>query len=241
MAIDENTNLDEIPEDVEEAAPEEEQVEEVEQEEEAPEADEEEEVAPVEAQGAKQGAAQQGESRAQKRIRAQQEENNRLREEAAAAKAQADLLRLQFEQSQRVQQQAAHQRELEALPEDERWRRESNGILLSVQHQVADSNDRNSYTLAAMANPLMAEMAGAVEAELLKARQAGFNPSRQNCLLKLLGERALKGAAAAPAKKAAGKAKVAAARGVTPGLKSQVASGGKAAPSLAERLVGVRL
>lgn len=175
-------------------------------------------------------------SRARGRIQRIQDERRVAEDAAATARAEAALLRQQLAEAQRVRQEA----EDATLDPDERWRRAANAQLQQMQFQSVDAADRSSYLMKAQANPVYAQYSDRVEKMLKEARAQGINPEREAVLFRLLGQDSLARMAKAPAVKKAAAARVDAARGASPGIKSNVAQT-KSSTSLAERLKDIPL
>jgi hypothetical protein len=157
-------------------------------------------------------------------------------ERARLSDERAKLLELQMQQLQQMQYRAPPVDE--NLDPDEKWRRDANAAIQRSQFQTMDMVDKNSYAVKAITSPVYKRWENRVESELAKARQQGANPSRENILKYLLGESALgkiktPSPAKTPARTQAGKVTV-------PGGRSTV-SHGKTAPSVKERLMGVKL
>ena len=161
-------------------------------------------------------------------------ERKELAEKLRLTEERNRLLELQMQQGQRPAP-----KDDENLSEDEKWRRSANQEIARTQFQTFDAIDRNTYEMKSLSNPVYARWQERVEAELKKARVNGHNPPRENILKYLLGEAAL-GKIKAPAARGKTPARAAAERVTQPGGRSTV-SPGKKAPSLREKLMGVKL
>lgn len=176
-------------------------------------------------------------SRANERIRRIEAEKNELAQRLAAAEAR-DAERERVAAAERLRrQQEIDERDLDP---DERWRRQANQQIQAMQFQSQDSADRSNYVLKAQSNPIYAEYADRVEKTLKEARASGFNPEREAVLFRLLGMDTLAKRAQAPAVKKAAAQRVAAARGQSPGIKTNVAAT-KSTGNLEERLRDIPL
>ena len=168
---------------------------------------------------------------------------NRTAEAEAKAKMleeQAAFFRQQLEQSQRQFQQPQQQVD-EYLDPDEKWRRDMEARSNQMYAQMADMNDRTVYASKAAVSPVHAKYADRVEAELSKLRAQGQNAAREGILAYLIGQDAI-AAQGKPTKSAQrAKAQADAARGTTPGIRSNVQQTERAPSTAAERLKGVQL
>jgi hypothetical protein len=188
MALDEDTNLDEI-----QAAENEDQLAAGDDAEAGD--DNEEQLAAGDDAGGDDGseeapAATRGQTRMQRLAneRAQEREARvKAEAEALAARQQAEFYRQQVEAAQR--QQAAP--EDQYVDPDEKWRRDAQSTLERGLAQAADMQDKSDFTLKAVNNPLYAQYRDRVEAELNKLRMAGQNANRETIFKYLLGEDAV--------------------------------------------------
>lgn len=153
----------------------------------------------------------------------------------------AELLERQLELERQTRQQAqVRPIEDENLTELEKWQRQADQTIRQVQMQNADMSDKSDFLMQVSKNPSEAAYIDRVEQRLLEARKQGFNPRREDVLLRLMGEDARSKVKAAPAVKREAAARVKAATGKPVAAKSNVTSS-KAETSEFDRLRNIRL
>lgn len=154
-------------------------------------------------------------SRGQQRIQALANEK-RLAEERAKLFEQ----QLEYERQQRAPQK---QQEEENLTELEKWQRQADATIRQVQFNNLDMQDRSDFLMSVSKNPAEAAYIERVEQRLNEARRQGFNPKREDVLLRLMGEDSRKKLQAAPAVKRQAAERVKAATGKPLANKANVA------------------
>lgn len=154
-------------------------------------------------------------TRGQQRIQA-------LANEKRLAEQRAELLEREL---QHVRQQAApvKQQEEENLTDLEKWQRQADHTIRQVQFQNMDMQDRSNFLTAVSKSPAEAAYIDRVEQTLAEARQKGFNPSREDVLIRLMGLDARNKIKSAPAVKRDAAQRVSAAKGKPLANKSNVA------------------
>ena len=197
------------------------------------------ELNPVEQTEELEQAEQTPQSRREARVQKLANERAEALAEAKLAKEQAEFYRRQAEQLAQQRQQTPPADDVYLDP-DEKWRRESQAMLQRGLAQSQDMADKAEFALASVKSTLKAKYADRVEAELQKARSAGFNPTREQVYLVLLGRDVdANHGKPTPAAQAA-KKRVDAAKTTTPGARSNVAAP-RGDKSLEERLSGMIL
>lgn len=190
-------------------------------------------------------------TRGQARIQALANEKAQLAAERASEKAarelaeqRASLLERQLQEAQRSQKRAE---EDENLTDLEKWQRNANEEILRNKQEVLRSNamvadmaDKSDFLMAVSGKPHEMALAKRVEDKLAEARKNGFNPKREDVLIRLMGEDARKKANDAPAVKRDAADRVKAAAGKPLGSKSNVAKG-KTEETEEDRLKGITL
>lgn len=156
-------------------------------------------------------------TRGQQRIQA-------LANEKKLAEQRASLLerQLELERQQRSQPQQRPQEE-ENLSDLEKWQRQADATIRQVQQQNMDMQDRSDFLTQVSKNPSEAAYIERVEQTLVEARNAGFNPKREDVLIRLMGLDARSKAKAAPTVKRDAAQRITAAKGKPLAGKSNVA------------------
>jgi len=175
-------------------------------------------------------------TRGQQRIQA-------LANEKKLAEQRAQLLekQLELERQQRLQaQQAQRPQEEENLTDLEKWQRQADQTIRQVQFQSLDMRDQSEFLMQVSKNPAEAAYIERVEQALIEARQAGFNPKREDVLIRLMGLDARAKVKQAPIVKRDAAQRVTAAKGKPLANKSNVAAT-KAESTEYDRLKDIRL
>jgi hypothetical protein len=154
-------------------------------------------------------------TRGQQRIQA-------LANEKKLAEQRADLLERQLE-IERQQRQQQRPQEEENLTDLEKWQRQADQTIRQVQLQNLDMQDRSDFLTQVSKNPSEATYIDRVEQKLVDARKQGFNPKREDVLIRLMGEDARSKMKQAPAVKREAARRVTAAQGKPLANKSNVA------------------
>lgn len=172
-------------------------------------------------------------TRGQQRIQA-------LANEKKLAEQRAELLERQLE-TERQQRYAASQRqEDENLTDLEKWQRQADQTIRQVQAQNLDMQDRSNFLMQVSKNPMEAAYIDRVEQTLIEARKAGFNPNREDVLIRLMGLDARSKLKQAPTVKREAAQRVTAAKGKPLVNKSNVAAT-KSESTEYDRLKGIVL
>lgn len=118
-------------------------------------------------------------TRGQQRIQA-------LANEKKLAEQRAELLerQLEVERQNRVQPTV---KEDENLTDLEKWQRQADHTIRQVQMQNMDMQDRSNFLQNVSKNPTEAAYIDRVEQTLADARKNGFNPKRDDVLIRLMG------------------------------------------------------
>lgn len=130
--------------------------------------------------------------------------------------------------------------EEENLTDLEKWQRHANEKIAHSERLVLDMNDRSDFLISIQKNPAEMAYLERVEAKLSEVRKSGFNPRREDVLIRLMGEDTRKKQNEAPAIKRAAAERVKAAVGKPLGSKSNVAPS-KSESTLEERLRDITL
>lgn len=158
-------------------------------------------------------------SRGANRIQALANDRKQAQEDARLARQQADLYRQQLEQLQRQSQPP------EDLDPMQRWQRDAN-IAIQRSHLMAmDAADRSNFSLKLADRADLRPYSDEVETRLQTIRNNGGNPTREQVLTVILGERAMQRMAKAPKAKAEAAERVRAAQGKPLGTPSSVQPG----------------
>lgn len=165
---------------------------------------------------------------------------NKLANERAEAQAEAKSLREQAEFYRRQLEAKNKPVEDVYVDPDEKWRRETENKVNQALFSANDMNDRATYVAKSGKNPLYDKFSAKVEAELQSIRAKGGNATREGVLSFLVGQDALANAGKQTKTAQKASANVAAARGTTPGMKSNV-SQQRSTGSAEERLAGIIL
>lgn len=182
--------------------------------------------------------AQQSEkSRKEQRLQKLANERAAEREQRLLAEQEAKLLRQQLEEMRRGQQIPREEENLDPL---EKWQRDANKTLMQVQMRQADLEDRSRFIEQVSKNPAEAAYIDRVEQELAIARKNGFNPTREQVLIILMGKETREKLRKAPDLKREAAARVKTAAGKPLGTKSNVAST-KTESTEFDRLKGIPL
>jgi hypothetical protein len=164
-------------------------------------------------------------TRAQLRIQNLANEKKLAEQRAQLLEQQLETERIQRMQQQQYQQRSAEEEELTPL---ERWQRQADSTIRQVQFQNADMADKSEFLFQVSKNTAEAAYIERVERTLAEARRNGFNPRREDVLIRLMGmdarKAALDGAAKAPAVKREAAQRVTAAKGKPVPTKSNVAA-----------------
>ncbi len=187
-------------------------------------------------------------SRAQERIRAQQEALRVEREEKTRLAAELEQMRQQQATLTRQQQEAQQKAYLDSLDPVERQNvlmeqrfQEMQRQQQMIQMQLQEQADRAQFQAKAATNPMVGKYADRVEAELQKLRAAGQNAPRETLLAYLIGQDMLtKTPAAAAKQRAASASRVKSAQGTPPNSRSNARAGsdGESLDELEARLAG---
>lgn len=226
--------FDEVPEMLEEQIPEQDDVQDdVQFEPEVPHEDEQEAYAGAPEQ---EGDAPQQRNRREERIQKLANERAEAMAKAQLAQEQAEFYRRQLEQRQQPQ------REEEFIDPEEKWRRDVEAKTNQALAMANDLNDKASYNLQASKNPLYSRYVDRVEAELQKVRAGGGNASREAILAYVVGQDTLANQGKPTKTAQRVQQQNTAARGSTPGMRSNVQQPSRSASkSLEDRLDGVLL
>lgn len=173
-------------------------------------------------------------TRGQQRIQA-------LANEKKLAEQRATLLEKQLE-LERQQRQQSQQRPIEDenLSELEKWQRDANQTIRQVELRSLDMKDQSEFLMQVSKNPAEAAYIERVEQTLVEARNSGFNPRREDVLIRLMGLDARSKAKAAPTVKRDAAQRITAAKGKPLTAKSNVAAT-KAESTEFDRLKGIVL
>lgn len=154
-------------------------------------------------------------TRGQQRIQA-------LANEKKLAEQRAELLekQLEVERQNRAQPQF---KEDENLTDLEKWQRQADQTIRQVQFQNLDMQDRSNFLQSVSKNPSEAAYIDRVEKTLEDARKNGFNPKREDVLIRLMGIDARSKMKQAPSVKRDAAQRVKAATGKPLANKSNVA------------------
>ncbi|MES2730024.1 MAG: hypothetical protein V4621_08040 [Pseudomonadota bacterium] len=154
-------------------------------------------------------------TRGQQRIQA-------LANEKRLAEQRAELLERELHHA-RQQSAPVRQQEEENLTDLEKWQRQADATIRQVQFQNMDMQDRSNFLTNVSKNPAEAAYIDRVEQTLAEARQRGFNPTRDDVLIRLMGLDARSKIKSAPAVKRDAAQRVSAAKGKPLANKSNVA------------------
>jgi hypothetical protein len=157
-------------------------------------------------------------SRGQQRIQALANEKKLAEQRAALLERQLEMVR------QERAQQAQRPQEEENLTDLEKWQRQADATIRQVQFQNLDMQDRSDFLTQVSKNPAEAAYIERVEQTLVEARNSGFNPKREDVLIRLMGLDARSKVKAAPAVKREAAQRVTAAKGKPLAAKSNVAA-----------------
>lgn len=171
-------------------------------------------------------------TRGQQRIQA-------LANERKLAEQRAELLERQLE-LERQQRTQPRPQEDEHLSDLEKWQRQADQTIRAVQLQNMDMQDRSDFVMQVSKNPAEAAYLDRVEQTLAEARKAGFNPRREDVLIRLMGIDARTKMRQAPTVKRDAAKRVIAAQGKPVASKSNVAPT-KTESTEFERLKGIVL
>jgi hypothetical protein len=157
-------------------------------------------------------------SRAERRIQALANEKAVFEERARVA----EEARIRAEEQARMLQQAQHNQEFNQLDPEEQWRRNTEAQIRNALFMSADNNDRSEFLLKVSNNPTLAKYIPEVEKVVQDSRKSGGNPTREQALTYLLGQKQME--ALGKAKKTVKQAseRVQEARGSSPQVKSDV-------------------
>lgn len=150
-----------------------------------------------------------------------------LANEKKLAEDRAKLLELRLQQLETERQQQATQnrpQEEENLSDLEKWQRQADATIRQVQFQNLDMQDKSEFLTQVSKNPGEAAYIERVEQTLVQARQAGFNPKREDVLIRLMGLDARSKVKEAPAVKRDAAQRITAAKGKPLAAKSNVAA-----------------
>lgn len=145
-------------------------------------------------------------TRGQQRIQA-------LANEKKLAEQRAELLERQLETERQQRQAPQRQQEEENLTDLEKWQRQADQTIRQVQAQNMDMQDRSDFLTQVSKSPTEAAYIERVEQTLREARQQGFNPKREDVLIRLMGLDARSKMKSAPAVKRDAAQRVSAAKG----------------------------
>lgn len=188
-------------------------------------------------------------SRAQERIRAQQEALRVEREEKTRLAAELEQMRQQQATLTRQQQEAQQKAYLDSLDPVERQNvlmeqrfQEMQRQQQIIQMQLQEQADRAQFQAKAATNPMVGKYLDRVEAELQKLRAVGQNAPRETLLAYLIGQDMLSKTPAAAAKqRAASASRVKSAQGSPPNSRGNARAGradGDSIEELEARLFG---
>lgn len=166
-----------------------------------------------------------------------------LANEKKLAEQRAQLLesRLkQLEAERQQHQQAMRPQEEENLSDLEKWQRQADQTIRQVQLQNLDMQDKSDFLTQISKNPSEAAYIDRVEQTLAEARNAGFNPKREDVLIRLMGLDARSKVKQAPAVKRDAAQRISAAKGKPLAGKSNVVAT-KAESTEFDRLKGIIL
>ena len=152
-------------------------------------------------------------TRGQQRIQA-------LANEKKLAEQRAEMLARQLEMER--QQRNQPRQEEENLTDLEKWQRQADQTIRQVQFQNLDMQDRSNFLMQVSKNPAEAAYIDRVEQTLAEARTNGFNPKREDVLIRLMGIDARSKMKQAPAIKKEAAQRVTAAKGKPLANKSNV-------------------
>jgi hypothetical protein len=166
----------------------------------------------------------QRQSKANARIRAQQAELKRMRDETAALRQQVEASNRQSSVAQQAELQRRQQEQLAAMEPEERARFLADQRVQGLERQVREqgwalqeATDKTDWSARTATDPVAKRYAERVDARLAEMRRNGQTAPRASVYYYLLGEdMATKGIKAIPGARAAGKARVSAARGEPP-------------------------
>lgn len=162
-----------------------------------------------------------------------------LANERKLAEQRAELLERQLELERQHRSQPRPQED-ENLSELEKWQRQADQTIRAVQLQNMDMQDRSDFVMQVSKNPSEAAYLDRVEQTLAEARKAGFNPRREDVLIRLMGMDARTKMRQAPTVKRDAAKRVVAAQGKPIANKSNVAPT-KTESTEFERLKGIVL
>lgn len=145
-----------------------------------------------------------------------------LANEKKMAEQRAELLERQLEMERRQRQPV--QQEDENLTDLEKWQRSADLTIREVQFQNLDMKDQSSFLMQVSKNPAEMAYIDRVEQTLAEARKSGFNPKREDVLIRLMGLDARAKVKSAPAVKREAAQRVKAAVGKPLANKSNVAA-----------------
>lgn len=172
-------------------------------------------------------------TRGQQRIQA-------LANEKKLAEQRAELLQSQLEMERQQRQAVQRPQEEENLTELEKWQRNADQTIRQVQFQNLDMQDRSDFLMQVSKTPAEAAYIDRVEKTLADARKQGFNPKREDVLIRLMGMDARDKMKQAPAVKRDAAQRVRAATGKPIANKSNVANT-KTESTEYDRLKGMKL
>lgn len=161
-----------------------------------------------------------------------------LANERKLAEQRAELLERQLAEIR--QQQPQRQQEDEDLTPLEKWQRDADRTIKQVQLQNMDMQDRSDFVMQVSKNPAEAAYLDRVEQTLAEARKSGFNPRREDVLIRLMGIDARNKMRQAPSVKRDAAKRVTQAQGKPLANKSNVAAT-KTESSEFDRLKGIIL
>ena len=188
-------------------------------------------------------------SRAQERIRAQQEALRAEREEKARLAVELERVRQQQQAYSQQQLEAQQRAYLESLDPMERQQvlmeqrfQEMQRQQQILQAQLQEQTDRAQFQAKAATNPMVGKYLDRVEAELQKLRAVGQNAPRETLLAYLIGQDMLSKTPTAAAKqRAASASRVKSAQGSPPNSRGNARVGrsdGDSIEELEARLFG---
>lgn len=172
-------------------------------------------------------------TRGQQRIQA-------LANEKKIAEQRAELLERQLEMERQQRTQPQRQQEEENLTDLEKWQRQADQTIRQVQFQNLDMQDRSDFLTQVSKSAAEAAYIERVEKTLAEARKQGFNPKREDVLIRLMGIDARMKMKQAPAVKRDAAQRVSAAKGKPLVNKSNVTTA-KAESSEFDRLKDIIL
>lgn len=185
-------------------------------------------------------------SKAQARIRAQQAELKRNRDEVAALKAQVEATQRQSAAAAQAEFQRRQAEQLANMDPSEREKFLSDQRIEGLQREIRqqgwalqEATDRTTWASKVATDALAKKYNARVEARLTELRRGGQTAPRQAVYHVLLGEdMATKGPKAIAGARAAGKSRVASARGEPPRGRGDASSGraGRSDPDSIEAL-----